>query len=225
VLPGNLNRFFAAKAAGKLAAVEDARLRTVKFSLCWPARIVSGALQLVALGFSVWVLATGPGLLLHPFGWFSLLVGLGAAVAGAGTFLLYVVIYDSIDVSAFWNIEGDGNAVVEFFAYCTDDLGFPEQLAVACLFSLVPLSCAIAAAPLLQHSLGLYFAIALLGQLLLWATALNVFDSSEVYYLSRPSGFIDMYEDPWSGHWLGQATVRGTQSKARATLPLPFGLR
>lgn len=224
VLPGKLNLFFAAKAAGELARVEDARLRTVKFSLCWPARAVSGAMQLAALGFSVWVLVTAPGLLRHPFGWLSLLVVAGAGVAGSGSILLYLWLSDGLNLPGGWGSDsGDGNAFLQLMDYFDQNTDLPEWIWFSCLFGLVALSFAIAPVPLLLHSLTWYLVIAISAQTVSWATTLNFFNADVVYYLSRPSEFVNVYEDPKSQHWLGLSPAKPPAVPSLWESPTPTG--
>lgn len=80
VAPTDPNRFFQAKAARHLGRIEADRRRTISFSLCWPARIFSGLVLAFAFPAAIIVLVTHPGLLWHPFGWWSLLLLAGMIV-------------------------------------------------------------------------------------------------------------------------------------------------
>ena len=62
VMPSAPNRFFEAKAVGRLDRIETDLRRTVSFSLCWPARFLSGLELIAATAAAIAVFATQPAL-------------------------------------------------------------------------------------------------------------------------------------------------------------------
>lgn len=205
LLPTEPNRFFQAKAAGRLAQVETDRQRTVAFSLCWPARIMGGALVVAALCASVVELSTHPGLLRHPFGWWTLALIVGVAAFPVGVFILHIVTLDEQDdihPLLHTSDAGESGLIFEYISANSpielDDILIPIEI------SFVPLLFAIAPIPLARDDLTVYLIVSLGSGLLLWLTMLKVFDLGQRYYLYRPNEYVDMYEDERSRLWLAR---------------------
>lgn len=195
LVPAGLNRFFAAKAAGKLRTAEEDKRRTIAISLCWPARVVSGALFAAATIATIVVLAAHPGLVLHPFGWWTLgfIVGVGAVpvitlIAGIDAISVsskpgQAVIAATDSGTAFGNLfDGDFMFVATF-------------VVIGAVFGIAPIALA-------ASSLPAYLAVSLGAHLLFWSTGLKMFDGDRYYYWYRPNEYVDMYEDPRSRHWI-----------------------
>jgi hypothetical protein len=213
--PGS-NRFFQAKAAGRLDRVEVDRRRTVSFSLCWPARILSGLVFIPAVPIAIFILATHPGLLMNPFGWKTLLL-----VFGLG-WLVPVSLY--VGLISFINDLPDTSPVKRYLKSNTDDKGNPTIGTGNCLAFIRYLSrnmsdedafgiqayatvtVAISATPLLKVSVADYIAIAIGGTFIFMLTNMSAFDSDVRYYVYRPNEYVDMYEDPRIRPWLGLAS-------------------
>lgn len=211
VMPAEPNRFFQAKAAGRLDRVEADRRRTVSFSLCWPARIVSGLELLAAFPIAVTVLSTHPGLLMNPFGWKTLLlVFVGVYLAPFGAF---AGLAESIEPwlsatsrlrrylgdtpSSFLDRPGQGN--------CVSLLQTSDDDARGSLLVLTLLAIVIASIPVIKASVPGYIALAVGAELLFLVTNLRAFDGGVRYYPYRPNDYVDMYEDPRTRPWLGLA--------------------
>jgi hypothetical protein len=209
VLPAGLNRFFAAKAAGKLGGVEAARRTTVKVCLCWPARVIATALLLTALGFAIAGLVTHPGWALHPFGWWTLGLMFGTGVAP----LVFVYVQTTLGIGVDLSWEKSGNPL---FAIAEGDI---EELVdellegpfdgevfwiILLAFVVVPAAFALAPAALAGSSLAVYIALSICGQLLFWESDLELFEHGRFLYPHRPNEFVDMYENPTSKYWVAR---------------------
>ncbi|HLK01834.1 MAG TPA: NACHT domain-containing protein [Streptosporangiaceae bacterium] len=225
VPPAEPNRFFQAKAAGRLAQVETDRQRTVAFSLCWPARITGGMLILTALCVSVVVLSTHPGLLRHPFGWWTLALIVGVAAFPLGLMALYAATLDEAEyINQLLHIldpakDDEGGFIFNYFLNITTKVreGFVQFIGIL----IVPLLFAIAPIPLARGNLTVYLVVAISSSLLLWLTTLKAFALNQRYYLYRPNEYVDMYEDERSRLWLarplcGQALDRRAGSTSLA---------
>jgi hypothetical protein len=205
VLPAELNRFFAAKAAGELDQVESARRRTVKFSLCWPARAVSVALLLTAAGFAGFGLVKHPGQALHPFGWWTLLLIFGTGIV---PYLIFILHDNKFRASGnqWWETGNlsSGNFVLAILNGTVMDLleagpglGFLITIAIGSAFALAPVFLA-------GGSLVAHIALPIGGQLLFWELDMSLFDRERSFYLYRPNPFVDMYEDARSALWVSK---------------------
>jgi hypothetical protein len=203
VAPAGPNRFFQAKAASRLDRVERDRRRTVSFSLFRPARLLSGALLLAALTAAVVVVVTEPQrLLLHPFGWWTVLFFLGV---GESPFWLYAIIFSMFpnflldyfepSVAEKDQSRNSGNMVI----------GGPDWYWIIGTFVAVPFAFTISSAPLLADSLPGYILLSLGSQVVFWATDIKLCTRGRRNYFYRPNEFVDMYDDPRSRHWLGVA--------------------
>jgi hypothetical protein len=205
VSPEPANRFFQAKAAERLARVESDRQRTIAFSLGWPTRIVTGLLALAVIGVTITVLAARPGLLLHPFGWWTLALIGGVAATPVGLMIGWAFASENND-SVPWLIkipEGEdedavGNLLV--YLWVLED----QDLPISGLFGILvfPFCFAIAPIALARDDLTAYLIVALAAQTFNWLTTMNLFGLRKRYYLYQPNEFVDMYNDPKSRHWL-----------------------
>ena len=100
--PQAFNRFWAARAADRLRTLEEDKRRTISFSLCWPARVVSGLTLIGAIAASSLALATGADQS------FSL---------GGGSYLLFVgFAYIPLFAFLITYYHRCGNALIDFFA-------------------------------------------------------------------------------------------------------------
>jgi hypothetical protein len=202
VLPTEPNRFFKAKAAHRLTQVETDRQKTVAFSLCWPARIVGITLTVTALCASVAVLSTHPGMLKHPFGWWTLTLIFGVAVFPVIIFFLYSLVDENDFVHPLLLMADDEEESGHIFNYALTFL--PDSLVMLAAYIIFPLSFAIAPIPLARDDLPVYLVIAIGSHCLLWLTMLAAFLSDKRYYLYRPNEYVDMYEDERSRLWLAR---------------------
>ena len=203
-MPSHLNQFFAAKSAGKLHTVEDDKRKTIVISLCWPARICSGFLFIGSIIATIVVLATNPGLALHPFGWWTLALIIGI---GAAPIILLVLDLDKGPNTNAWNGYDDTDesgqtliVVLESGSPVADI--FDSDFALLTLAVITGSAFAVAPIALATSSLAAYLALSLVAHVAHWATGLNPFSSNRHYYLYRPNEFVDMYEDPKSRHWI-----------------------
>jgi hypothetical protein len=192
------NQFWLARMAGKLRTLEEDRRRTISFSLCWPARLVSGLLFLGALGISCYGLVTDPGQFLHPFGWLSLLLLLG--LMGIPTLLW--LIYDSSCngfPKPFQVTEaGDTYGCVLFWLM---EEHTPEWLLIVFQIGAIPAAFGASAVVLGHASVPTEVVLAAI-QIAFWVTDLQLFSGRRHFYPYRPNPYVDAYDDPRSRHWL-----------------------
>jgi hypothetical protein len=232
VTPTEPNRYFDAKAAGRLARVEGDRRRTVTLTPFWPARVICIMVSLAAVIVATILLITDPRQLLNPYGAWTPVIIFGAVLMPFAGFGWIVGPSDDssrkdADASRvdsefkrfFRGDESDRHAVtahfidmINFFPYW---LGMPVIL-------LPPFALAIACAPLLAKSLISYIAISIFGAMLYWMPMFPGFSHGRRYYLYRPSAYIDVYDDPRSRHWLTRTSSSTRSSKRhRRELTLP----
>ena len=211
VTPAEPNRFFQAKAARRLHRIEADRRHTMSFSLCWPARILSGMELVLVFPIAIFVTAAHPGLLLHPFGWWTLLLILGLGFMLTG---LYITISETIkdlpETSRAGRYLCDG---------VMDDYDGDFLLGSGNCLTLMPNyakryelndviigwtfpAMFVSAIPIITISLIDYIALALGAAMLFMMTSLRAFGSEIRYYLYRPNEYVDVYDDPRSRHWL-----------------------
>ena len=207
LVPSHLNQFFAAKGAGKLRTVEDDKRKTIVISLRWPARICSGLLLIGFIIATIVVLATHPGLALHPFGWWTLALIIG--VGAAPIILLYSLlepVVDNVDDDAWYGYNDDEESGQPIFAVVESisPVGefFESDLASFATLAIIGSAFAVAPIALATSSLAAYLALSLGAHVVFWATGLNLFSGKQHYYLYRPNEFVDMYEDPKSRNWI-----------------------
>jgi len=209
VAPTDPNRFFDAKAAHRLGRIEADRRHTVSFSLCWPARVFSGLVLALALPATITVLITHPGLLRHPFGWWTLLLLIGLASVGicmygvlgaiSGEFLKnsragrYFGVTSSRRDPDF--VVGAGNCLA-LLPETSDDILLSFTLIL--IWFITPV-CTIF---LVTVSLPVYLVVTLGGWTLFYLTNIRAFDPDMRYFLYRPNEYVDAYDDPRSRHWL-----------------------
>jgi NACHT domain len=207
VVPVGLNRFFEAKRAGCLDKIETDRKRTISFSLFRPGLIFSVAYSIAALTGAIAVASAhsiGAMTPLRSWTW-ALIVGVAASPLAA--YLLTDQIGVRLpDQSRAKRILGsdehprDNSHAIEFaVSRAPEWLSGPIGL-LAVIF--LPVAVAVACLPLLNHSFVLYVAVAVVGGILYGAPRLGPFSRARRYYLYRPSGYIDIYEDPRSRHWI-----------------------
>ncbi len=207
VTPTPPNRYFEAKAAGKLSGVETARRRTISIAPFRSVRAISVLLTVVSIvGGALVVAKDGPRYLLQPYGGWTLLLLLGSIGAG---FVIYLIIAEILDNGSF---EESGNAEN---AHISDKppggaVGFIIQFSS---FFIPPLGAAIALLPLLRGSLGAYFAIASVFEFCLWMPFLQLFDKGGRHYLYRPNPFTDMYDLPECRLWVTSSASLGKRAE------------
>lgn len=209
VTPRASNRFFEAKVARRLERLEADRRRTVSFSLCWPARILSGAELLAASAIAIYVVIAHPGLMLHPYGRWTMALIYGTAILVP---IILNAMLTSIAEAVFpansllgrcltggmaesgGLLAGPGN----FVSIISDSSNGLMYAALIWLIITAPVS----ALPIIPKSLGAYFAVMLGAEMIFLLTNNEAFDNGIHYYLYRPSEYIDAYDDPRSQHWL-----------------------
>lgn len=215
VTPQAPNRFFEAKVARRLERLEADHRRTVSFSLCWPARILSAAELLAASAIAIYVLITHPGLMLHPYGRWTMPLVYGTAIVGPVilnamlTSIAEGVFSADSSFGRFFRggmtesgglLTGPGN----FVSLISDSGNGLMYAALAWLIITAPVS----ALPVMSKSLGGYYAVALGAEIIFMLTNNHAFDSGIQYYLYRPNEYVDAYDDPRSAHWLVLQSLR-----------------
>lgn len=208
VAPTKLNRYFEAKDANRLERVESDRRHSVVISLFQPARIITSMLSLAALAVATVVLVTSPGLLLHPFGYWTL-----AIVAAVSVIPLLLVVYiDDLTNSISDNArvrrflvsgpeEKETTVQAHIMEFIDAKIDFNEAAVVGVVLMLT-FAIGIACSPLLKVSLLIYIMVTLFGVIFYWAPLLPGFRRSRHYYLYRPNVYIDVYDDTRSRHWI-----------------------
>ena len=214
VSPTDPNRFFQAKAVQRLYRVEADRRHTISFSLCWPARILSGVEFALAFVIAIIVLVTHPGLLLHPFGWWTLLLMFGVAV---GSLMVYMALTEPFkdlpEASLRWRLLGGGGIDDDIGAFVIGNGNFFALLPAASrsaespdsptvVANLAMLTIPVAAIPMVEISLSSYIAVTSGALILFFLTNIHAFSSEMRYYIYKPNEYIDMYDDPRSRYWL-----------------------
>jgi hypothetical protein len=206
VMPTELNRYFDAKAANRLGRIESDRRRSVVISLFWPARIFSTVLTLGALISTAVVLITNPAQLLHPFGWWTLALIVGVAVAPFAIWFYLVGHYverqsDNSKIKRF--IESDDNSLndAHIISYLDYKITPSSDWMIGPAF-IVAVAISFGCAPLLETSLVAYCTVAGLSGFVYWFLLVDGFARGRHYYLYRPNIFIDVYDDPRSRHWI-----------------------
>ncbi len=204
LVPSHLNQFFAAKAARKLSTVEDDKRKTIVISLCWPARICSSLLLIGSIIAAIVMLATHPGLVLHPFGWWTLalIIGVGAAPIILLFWSWDHVFYNVNDGAWYGYDEADEKTGQASLILLNLDFFMEFDSAMFALFIINGAAFAVAPIALATSSLAAYLTLSLGVSVVYWATGLNLFSGERHYYLYRPNEFVDMYEDPKSRHWI-----------------------
>jgi hypothetical protein len=197
---GVFNRFWAAKAEGRLRTLEDDKRRTISFSLYWPARLISGLSLLGAIVIACYGLATDPGQFLHPFGWLSLLLLIGLAGIPLLIFLMYLGFNDDLPESfqAFPNDAHHGNLLVALDANWNS---WPDWPFYVIFFGIIPAAFGVCAVVIAHHSVGAEIMLAAI-QFAFWITTMGVFSRDRNFYPYRPNPYVDAYDDPKSRHWL-----------------------
>jgi len=185
VAPLKLNRFFEAKAAGKLVRLELEKARTIAFEPFWTARIASFVSPTAAAIVAVLVLLDDWRVIYRPYGWWSILIYLAPQVAALGLALALVPINDKERQSAH-----------------AADLLHSDLGVILLGFVLPPAAFAVALAPLVSMSLPLYLVAALIAPLFYWLPVADWFGRGRSYFLFRPNPYVDAYNDPSSRHWL-----------------------
>jgi hypothetical protein len=220
VVPAQPNRFFEAKAAGRLDRVETDERRTLSFSLFWPGRILSGGGTLLSVVAAVTVVSTDWHVLLRPFGWWSPLISLAVAAVP------FVI---TLGLSAWAGGRPEGSWPKVYLTTGADSedalahiffAASPVSGMVAwCVFVGGPVAYAMAIAPVVAFSLPAYLAMAILGPIILfYLPVLDLCGPNARFYLYRPNRYIDMYDDPRSRNWLRPATVQRIAEPAEANL-------
>lgn len=203
VAPAQANRFFEAKAAGRLASVERDERRTVSFSLFWPARIVNAAATVLSVAAVGAVLFYDWHVLLRPFGWWWPLLAL--AWVSVPLFAIVVLVgwagQRPKDSWAYHHLNAETNNA----HIAPESISFGMQ---AVLVLSGPLAYATAITPVADSSMPAYLLLAALGPtILFYAPALSLADRANRYHLYRPNPYIDVYDDPRSRHWLAARPV------------------
>jgi hypothetical protein len=199
--PEAFNRFWAAKKAGRLRTLENDKRRTISFSLCWPARLVSGVVLLGTIAISCYGLATNPGQFLLPFGWLSLLLLAGLAWTSFFAFFMFVTSSEDWPRSLrFCDLdERPGNVFIALWASWPDS--WPELPIWVTVVGIAPGAFGASAVVLAHHAVGTEIGLAAI-QLAFWATSMGIFGGDTIFYPYRPNPYVDAYDDPKSRHWL-----------------------
>ncbi|MGN9906569.1 NACHT domain-containing protein [Phytohabitans sp. LJ34] len=204
VAPDTLNRFYQAKAEGRLARVEVDRSRTVTVSLFWPARVVNAVGAVAALAGTVNVAVFEWRALIRPFGWWSPLLHLAPAVAAFGL-AIGIILWGEKGREGSWRryLDEADTKVRSGHAVSTAAERFPNAFLIVFVILLVPLAYAVAAAPLATWSLTGFLVLATaMPFFVYWVPFLALFSEGTRLHLYRPNPYIDMYDDPRSRHWL-----------------------
>jgi hypothetical protein len=203
VTPTEPNRFFHAKAEGRLSRIETDRRRTISCSLFLPARILSSVELLAVLPAAVAAIITDPQLQQRGDTALPLLV-FGVMLVPISSLALIVMANDFPRNSKirYYCGSGDSNnaggSVIKIFL---DRFNPPVSLCIAFTFILAFLF-AFASSPLAERSYAVYAIVGLASQLFFWSSLMNVFNSNRWYYLYRPNKYVNVYDDPRSSHWL-----------------------
>jgi hypothetical protein len=203
ITPDPLNRFLAARAAGRLHRIETDRQRTISFSLGWPTRVATSLLCVAAFGVSVALLVAAPGMLLHPFGWWTLGLIFGIAFIPNAIFAAWETSpqYFKDNINPHFSLDPsdqDGHILTYL-----EDLDERLEGIAGWLYSIIiPASVAISPIPLVRDSLAIYLTVAICSQLFFVLTFMRAFDFDMHYYPYRPNEYVDMYEDERSRLWL-----------------------
>jgi hypothetical protein len=205
VSPEDPNRFFEAKAAGRLSSLEQDKRRTVSFALSWPARIIFslGTLGFVPLAWYEY--ATSPGHSTPPIEMTRLLLLLGLscispviAIVWAVASAVFRARISRISLPLHHKAKtGEGRWAVK----PTHDARL-VALSYPLPWTLAPLVFGLAAIFAANHSVSFEVTVALVGQLLYWIGLLGAANLVVRCSLRRYNPYIDAYDDPRSRHWL-----------------------
>lgn len=207
VTPTNQNRFFEAKAAGRLNRLETDKKRTISFSLFWPARILSSIVLLTGVGVSIVVLSNGMmrQQLIRPFGWWTLALILGSPIIVA----LLSWLFDEYYASEFKRPHWIGNYVQWTGVSRSDGLVIAPLLSVITepwdyfvFLWVIPPIFGIACSPLLAHSVLIFLVSVGTGTILYCSFEMRLFSRSKDYCIYQPNAYVDVYDDPRSKHWV-----------------------
>lgn len=203
------NRYLQAKAARRLDRIEADRRHTVSFSLCWPARICSGLLLALWFPAAIYTLIAHPGLLRHPFGWWTLVLLLGVAVA---VFCVEALTLGGLSTvpagSRAWKYLGiatvlDEDRIPIGAGNCFALLKIgPSNLWPEVIIMLTWLVAPVGSIFLITVSLPLYLAVTIGAFAFYGLTNIHAFDPAMRYFLYRPNEYVDVYNDPRSRNWL-----------------------
>ena len=228
IVPPQLNRFFEAKAAGRLSGIESDRRRTISFSLFWLARILT-VIEFFAFPVAILIAVTDPRQLLQPFGWWTPLLWIGIASVPAVLFFGLATLVDGLPeksrVRDYLTPETRGpntaSAVILIGrllgAITPTNIRNMEASAIAAAvfaIAIFPLSLAVSAMPVITRSHAGYIFLVFGMGLFYWMTAIRLFDRRRRYYIFRPNEFVDVYSDPRSRHWLGRPDSKALDAAA-----------
>lgn len=198
VVPANPNRYFEAKAAGRLAMLEVDKRRTLSVSLFWPGRILSSAF-IAATIIAIIYLVADWSRMLHPFGWWTPLVGLLGGLATVGAIFGLALLSDRWP-SRFNTFlgssgtNGDTGNVITLLPQGTFtdvvEFGIPTVYAVV-VPPVVP-----------WQPWGFIVSATLVPFFVYWLPSLDGFDRATRFNLYRPSAYVDVYDEPRSRLWL-----------------------
>ena len=205
-----------------LQRVERARRRTIRVGLFWPGTIMEYAIVLGSLAGAAYVITKEPGALLRPFGGLTLLLMVGIVFTG----FIIAVVLNSLHVNnafdKFFDVDNEQNALS---AHPGNQFGFSNDTLnsiVSTIFFFWSVLIPIALVPLISRSLGEYISLTLAGVVLYWLPMFNGFDNGRLYYLYRPTPYIDMYDDPRSRHWVVRPHL-AKESRPPVTAAPPAG--
>jgi hypothetical protein len=224
VTPANQNRFFQAKAAGRLTRVEIDRKRTISFSPFWLARITS-AIQLFGGIIAVAAIsAITPRLFLRPFGWWNLLLYSGIPIIAFAAIAVIGVIADEASrESQFAKAFGssskgkDSGSIIDYMDKSRMLRWIHEWIAFAFAFALVPVMDVMSVIRLATISLPGYILLAFVIAMAWFVAFLDGCDRGQLFYLHKPNEYVDVYDDPRSRHWLGVKAGSPTAPAAQQT--------
>jgi NACHT domain len=197
---GPVNRFCAAKAAGRLARVEADKRRTISLDAFRVARLVSGLeLAAGAVAFIIFLLM-----------FFLARHSNQPANHNAIWIIPYLAIFAISAAFIIWQGSANGgNAAIHYSRNVNINIylrsGAPMRItetslsgAILAIFGAFLIGFISENSSLPLPGLIIQFAL----QLTFAATSLNVFSEGRRYYLYRPNEYVDMYDDPRSRHWL-----------------------
>ena len=213
--PEPFNRFWEARAARRLRTLEEDKRRTISFSLCWPARVVSGLTLIGAIAASSFELATGADQSLNPLDGRPYLLFLGFG---------YIPLFVALGYyyrSSFEDYHRYGNVL---FAFSASFPGRALSFEAITASGVVPGAFGLSALFLAHGSVVTGSMLAGI-QFVFWATGDNLFRGDVHFYPYRPNVYVDAYDDPKSRHWLVPDTLLNHRwYSGRRRRPMKHGL-
>lgn len=197
VVPAQPNRYFEAKAAGRLARVETDKRRTLSFSLFPLGRVMSTAGTVLSTVAAAALIAADWHVLLRPYGWWSPALSVGTGIAAFALWVVALLLGDGSRALRYFDSTAAGGAG----GHISDFVSSSTLQIFAGLCG--PVAFTILVLPLAARSLPVYLAAAIIVPFVLfWLPLCDLFARTTRFYPYRPNEYIDMYEDPRSRGWL-----------------------